>query len=167
MRFHRNSRRGLAKLIPLLASACIALTSAEAHAEAKRPPHITAQAGYYAALGGPAGWGQSLALDVLPGWLAGRWGMRLEYRGYRGLSGSILASALFEAGASRPKLALKLAPTLGITENRDLIVGAGMNWSLWLLGPLGVSMYSDLQVILRGAQTRPALTFALSAHLGF
>ncbi len=146
----------------------VSVSAAAAHAEPhSRPPHVVAQAGYYAALGGPSAWGQSLALDVLPGWIAGRWGMRLEYRGYRGLkSGSILVSGLFEAGAARPKLALKLAPTVGITEESDPILGGAIDWSLWLLGPVGVSLVTDLHVIIDGANTRPALTGVLSLHLG-
>tara|TARA_R110002096_G_scaffold16898_1_gene57623 strand:+ start:68179 stop:68613 length:435 start_codon:yes stop_codon:yes gene_type:complete len=138
-----------------------------ANAERERGPHLVLQTGLYAAAGSPAPWGPSIALDVLPGSVFERWGIRGEYRGYRGFEkGSVLVGALFEAGASRPQLALKLAVQAGLTDERAPIVGGGIDWSLWVLGPLGVSAVTDLTVIIDGSDTRPALSGVLSLHIG-
>ena len=132
-----------------------------------RPLHLVAQAGGYAALGSPAPWGSSLAVDLLPGSFAGRYGLRGEWRGYRdSSSGSILAGLIFEAGASRPQLALKLVAEAGLSDDKNPIFGGGIEWSLWLLGPLGISTLTDLQIIIDGADTRPALSATLCLHIG-
>lgn len=132
-----------------------------------RPLHLVAQAGVYGALGSPAPWGRTLSLDLLPGHFAGRYGIRGEWRGYRSDNeGSFLVGALFEAGASRPQLALKLVAEAGMTHNKKPIIGAGIEWSLWLLGPVGISILSDLQIVIDGKGTRPALTGTLSLHIG-
>ena len=135
--------------------------------KASRPVHALAQAGVYGALGGPASWGPVLSIDLLPGSFAGRYGIRGEWRGYRRSgSGSVLAGLLFEAGASRPQLALKLIALAGLTADKRPIVGAGIEWSLWFLGPLGVSTLTDLQLIIDGTGTRPVLSGNLVLHLG-
>lgn len=132
-----------------------------------RPLHLVAQAGFYAALGSPAGWGPTLSVDLLPGHFAGRYGLRGEWRGYRELgTGSALLGVIFEAGAARPQLALKLLAEVGFTDDRRPIVGAGIEWSLWALGPIGVSTLTDLQIIVDGTGTKPALTANLSLHVG-
>jgi hypothetical protein len=132
-----------------------------------RPLHLVAQAGVYGALGGPAPWGSSLSVDLLPGYIAGRYGLRGEWRGYRDSSrGSILAGLLFEAGASRPQLALKLVAEAGVSEDNRPIVGGGVEWSLWFLGPVGVTTLTDFQIIIDGTDTRPALSATLCLHLG-
>ena len=157
------------RLTPLCPGALAALglsLPASSWAE-PRPPHAVAQLGTYAALGSPAGWGPTLSLDLLPGSIMERWGIRGEYRGYHGFQqGSILLGALFEAGASRPQLALKLVIEAGLTDAGAPIVGGGTQWSLWVWGPLGLSAISDLQVIIDGSDTRPALSAGLSVHLG-
>jgi len=138
-----------------------------AEAESERGPHLVLQTGLYAAAGSPAPWGPSIALDLLPGSVFERWGIRGEYRGYRDYGeGSVLLSALYEAGASRPQLALKLAIEAGLTGEGAPIVGGAIDWSLWVLGPLGVSLVTDLTVIIDGSDTRPALSGVLSLHLG-
>jgi hypothetical protein len=138
-----------------------------ARAESKREPHLVLQSGLYVAAGSPAPWGPSIALDVLPGSVLKRWGIRGEYRGYRGYGeGSVLVGALFEAGASRPQLALKLVAQAGFTHERSPLFGGAIDWSLWVLGPLGVSLLTDLTVIIDGSDTRPALSGVLSVHLG-
>ncbi len=132
-----------------------------------RPLHLVLQVGGYAALGGPAPWGTSLSADLLPGSWAGRYGIRGEWRGYRDeSSGSVLAGLIFEAGASRPQLALKLIAEVGLTSDRRPIVGGAIEWSLWLLGPVGISTLTDLQIIIDGTGTRPALSATLYLHLG-
>ncbi|MCP4444050.1 MAG: hypothetical protein GY811_01730 [Myxococcales bacterium] len=142
------------------------LVGRDAQAE-DRPPHLVLQTGIYAALGSPASCGPSLALDVLPGSVFERWGLRAEYRGYKGLAeGSILAGAIFEAGASRSQLALKLLTFGGMTDAAAPIIGAGVDWSFWLLGPIGISTVADVQIIIDGSSTRPALSAVLSLHLG-
>ena len=152
--------------LALLAQLALLVPSRAATAD-DRPLHLNLQGGVYAALGSPASWGPSLAVEVLPGSAAGRWGLRGEYRGYKGVSeGSVLLGALFEAGASRPQLVLKLVPFIGITDARAPIVGGGIDWSLWILGPLGFSSFTDVQILIDGSSTRPALTTVLSLHLG-
>jgi hypothetical protein len=142
-------------------------TSTTAEAESKRGPHLVLQTGLYAAAGSPAPWGPSIALDLLPGSVFERWGIRGEYRGYRDYGeGSVLVSALFEAGASRPQLALKLAMEAGLTSDGAPIVGGAIDWSLWVAGPVGISLVTDLTVIIDGSDTRPALSGVLSVHLG-
>jgi hypothetical protein len=132
-----------------------------------RPLHVVAQAGFYASLGSPAGYGPTLSLDLLPGSFAGRYGLRGEYRGYHDLSeGSVIVSGIFEAGASRPQLALKLVAEVGMTSDNRPLVGGGVEWSLWAWGPLGVSTLTDLQIIIDGSGTRPALAGTLCLHLG-
>jgi hypothetical protein len=129
--------------------------------------HVVLQAGGYIALGGPAPWGTSLSVDLLPGSFAGRYGIRGEWRGYRDdRSGSLLLGAIFEAGASRPQLALKLVAEAGLTSDQRPIVGGGIEWSLWFLGPVGVSTLTDLQLVIDGTDTRPALSATLCLHLG-
>ena len=135
--------------------------------KASRPPHFLLQAGGYAALGGPSGYGLDLTAEVLPGFFAGRWGLRGQWRGKRGLqSGTALVGLIFEAGASRPALVLKLLGEAGVTPEKNPILGVGVQWSLWLLGPVGVSTTTAFDVIVDGWDTRPALTFNLNLHLG-
>jgi len=146
------------------------LSGRSAHAEEAeptRPFHLVAAAGYYAALGSPAGWGPTLSVDMLPGSFADRYGLRAEWRGYRKLSeGSALVSLLFEAGASRPQLALKLLAEAGLTFDGNPILGGGVEWSFWVFGPVGVSLLTDLQVIVDGVDTRPALSISFGVHIG-
>lgn len=132
-----------------------------------RPLHLLAQAGFYAALGGPASWGPTFSLELLPGGFARRYGGRVEWRGYhKDFAGSVLLSGLFEAGGARPQLALKLVAQVGVTSDKLPIVGAGVEWSLWALGPLGVSTFTDLQVVIDGKKTRPVLSANFCLHLG-
>ncbi len=132
-----------------------------------RPFHFLLQSGGYLSLGGPAGYGPSLALEVLPGSFAERFGVRAEWRGSRGYSeGTALAALLFEAAASRPKLVLKLLAEVGLTQDKNPVLGAGIEWSLWVLGPLGVSTITTLDIVVDGSDTRPALRFGLNIHLG-
>jgi hypothetical protein len=139
----------------------------EAPEKASRPLHLVLQAGGYVALGGPTPWGSSLSVDLLPGSFAGRYGIRGEWRGYRDEgSGSAIVGAIFEAGASRPQLALKLIAEGGLTSDRRPLVGGGIEWSLWVLGPVGLSTLTDLQIIFDGTGTRPALSATLCLHLG-
>jgi hypothetical protein len=141
--------------------------SAEEEATKSRPLHVVAQAGFYGALGSPAGYGPTLSVDLLPGSFAGRYGVRGEWRGYHDLSeGSALLGVIFEAGASRPQLALKLLAEVGVTSDKRPIFGGGIEWSLWAFGPVGVSTLTDLQIIIDGSGTRPALTANLCLHLG-
>lgn len=156
----------MAKLLCLPILALLVL-SKTARADGDRPAHFLLQSGIYGALGSPASWGPTLSLDVLPGSIFERWGVRGEYRGYEGYGeGSILAGAIFEAGASRPQLALKLVMEAGLTADNAPIIGAGVEWSLWALGPVGVSTITDLTIIIDGSDTRPALSGTLSLHLG-
>jgi len=149
-----------------LAALLLLVLSSQAQADG-RPPHALVQAGTYAALGSRASWGPTLAIDLLPGSVAKRWGLRGEYRGYRGYNqGSLLVGALFEAGAARPKLALKLVIEAGLTHDERPILGGGVEWSLWAVGPVGVSLLTDLQVIIDGSSTRPALTSGIAIHFG-
>lgn len=132
-----------------------------------RPFHILAAVGGYGALGSPASYGPTLALDVMPGGFAGRYGLRGEWRGYGDTNpGSALIGLLFEAGASRPTLALHLVAQLGITADRNPIIGAGVETNLYLLGPIGITTLADVQIIVDGLATRPALSFSLAIHLG-
>lgn len=135
--------------------------------ESERPFHFLVQAGGYLALGGPAGYGPTLIIETLPGHFSGRYGLRAEWR-REGTSsrGSVLGALLFEAGASRPKLALKLLVEAGLTDNQKPIAGAGIEWSLWAVGPLGVSTTTTLDLIFDGADSRPALSTSLTIHLG-
>ncbi len=140
-------------------------------AAAKGPParslHLVAALGGYASLGGPAGYGPMLAVDLLPGGAVGRYGLRGEWRGYRGESaGSGVVALLYEAGASRPQLALNLMAELGLSDDGKLIMGAGVETCLWMLGPLGISTVGDVRVIADGLDSRPALSLALAIHLG-
>lgn len=142
-------------------------------AESKAPPsdskpfHATLAVGAYSSLGGPAPYGASVALDVLPGSFAGRFGVRGEWRSERfERKGSALIGLLYQAGSARPQLALNLVAEVGITDTRKPIVGVGVETSLWLLGPLGVSVFTDLQVIVDGLASRPALSLGLALHIG-
>ena len=134
---------------------------------AKRPTHLLLQAGVYGALGGPARWGPSLSLDLLPGHGLGRYGLRAEWRGYRDREqGSVLLGLLYEAGAARPQLALKLVAEAGLSADKRPILGAGIEWSLWALGPVGISTLTDLQIVVDGRGTRPAIAQTFCLHLG-
>jgi hypothetical protein len=106
-------------------------------------------------------------VDLLPGGFAGRYGLRGEWRGYRAEGrGSVLAGLLFEAGAARPQLALKLLAEAGLAADNRPIVGGGVEWSLWLLGPVGVSTLTDVQIVIDGSGTRPVLSGTLCLHFG-
>ncbi len=132
-----------------------------------RPVHFLLQSGGYLALGGPSGYGPSLAIEILPGSFADRFGLRAEWRGTHGYSeGSALLGVIFEAGASRPQLVLKLLVEVGVTEDKNPILGGGIEWSLWVLGPLGVSTTTTLDLVIDGSDTRPALNTSLNLHLG-
>lgn len=140
---------------------------AEAANHSQRPFHFLVQAGGYLALGGPAGYGPTLLVETLPGSIAGRYGLRAEWRGEGNSSrGTVLGALLFEAGASRPKLALKLLVEAGLTDDQKPIAGGGFEWSLWALGPLGVSTTTTLDLVFDGSDTRPALSSSLNIHLG-
>ncbi len=162
-----GNQLGKGALFAAMAVAGLFCTVEPARAESKREPHLVLQSGLYVAAGSPAPWGPSIAVDLLPGSILQRWGARGEYRGYRGYEeGSILVSGLYEAGASRPQLALKLAIEMGLTSDNAPIVGGAIDWSLWVLGPVGVSLVTDLTIIIDGSDTRPALSGVLSAHFG-
>jgi hypothetical protein len=145
---------------------------AEEQGAKPRSPHLLVQAGGYASLGGPASWGTTFAMDLLPGSFAGRYGLRAEWRGYKQKvsEGTAIAGLIFEAGAARPQLALKLLAEVGLTNIREgkrrPLAGGGLEASMWVWGPIGVSVVTDAHIIVDGAQTRPALAGLISLHLG-
>lgn len=135
-------------------------------AAAERSFHGHLGAGYYAALGGPADWGPSLSVEVLPGHQAGRFGLRAQWRGFEGMSeGMALLSGVFEAGASRPQLVLSAIGGLGITTDRQPVLGGGLETKLRIIGPIAVSLLTDLQLIIDGSDTQIALSVGASLVL--
>ena len=78
----------------------------------------------------------------------------------------MLLGLLYEAGAARPQLALKLVAEAGLSADKRPILGAGIEWSLWALGPVGISTLTDLQIVVDGRGTRPAIAQTFCLHLG-
>lgn len=140
-----------------LCAAALALCPATASAD--RPWRGGIGAGGYLALTGPATTGVTAVAELLPGGHLGRWGGRMEARSLDdpqdGIdAGLVMGGVTYEAGASRPRLAMALHAEVGaaLSTGADPLpaVGAGLRTTLWIIGPLALAADSTATFVWDG-----------------
>lgn len=126
--------------------------------------HVGATLGWFGAVSGPLRHGPAAQLELLPGGRLGRIGFGLYYRGDRRFQrGSLLAGAVYEAGAARPGLVMTLHAAAGYDAAHSLpVVGVGWRILLGVAGPLVVSSNLTAQLFLDGVQSRLGIAFGLT-----
>lgn len=142
------------------------------HAPAPGRIHWSIDAGGFAGLTGPAGYGIAAAAQVFPGrWpgevLGPRFGLGLRYRGFEGLSRGLVAAGLaYQAGATRPHLVMELHGELGLDHGtRRPVLGGGVRTQLGLWGPVTLAVHADGYLLLDGLRPRLAIVPAVTLGL--
>ncbi|HUS68490.1 MAG TPA: hypothetical protein VMZ28_28340 [Kofleriaceae bacterium] len=151
--------------------AAAALAAYPAVAAADRPWRGGAGAGGYLALTGPETTGVTASAELLPGGHLDRWGGRMEARSLDdpqdGIdAGLVMGGVTYEAGASRPRLAMALHAEAGarLPDPRPAL-GAGIRTTLWIIGPIALAADSTATFVLDGVDDSELL-LASSLTLG-
>jgi hypothetical protein len=157
-----------ALLVFLLAASAPGVGAADSGTgtETPRSVRLGAGAGGFAALTGPAGWGPAAQADLYPGGRFGRFGGRVEIRGFEAATVSwITAGITYEAAAARPRLHLAIHAGAGAAAGRRPVVGGGVHTQLWVVGPLALGFDSGAWVVVDGIDTTLALTSAMTLRV--
>ncbi len=134
-------------------------TSGAAPPAGQRPWHASVLAGGYFALSGPADLGAQVVATVSPGGAVERFGVRASARSYEDRSdGFFTLGVTFEAAASRPRLVLSLFAEAGLSNDENVITGAGIHTTLAIIGPFALGTDAAAHVIWDGVDTTMALT---------
>jgi hypothetical protein len=159
---------GRALLVFLIAAAVPGLAQADSGTRtgAGHPVRLGAGAGGLAALNGPADWGPAAQAELYPGGRFGRFGGRVEIRGFEAAAVSwITAGITYEAAAARPRLQLALHGGAGAAEGRRPVLGGGVHTQLWIVGPLWIGFDSGAWVVIDGIDTTLALTSSVTIRV--
>jgi hypothetical protein len=160
-----------ASIFLVLAGVLPHLAAAEAGSE--RPWRGAVAAGGYLAITGPSALGALATAELFPGGAAGRFGVRLEARGFHagGLgdapdSGLLTTGVIYEAAAARPRLTLALHAEAGVVvPDARAALGGGVRTQLWLVGPLALGLDTTATLIVDGLDSELALASALTLGL--
>jgi hypothetical protein len=164
--------RALAALLLALAGLGGSPAAAEEEAPAQEPVHWIVGAGGFVGLTGPARYGLAAEAQVFPArWpgavLGEQIGLGLRYRGHDGLARGLVAAGLvYEAGATRPHIAIELHGDVGATYGpaRPLL-GGGARIQLGLWGPVALAAHADIYYWLDGWRPRPLVVPAVTLGL--
>ena len=162
---------GLVALAVAAVAPWSAWSAADARAEPARAWAGGVGLGGYAALGGPTASGLSAVAALYPGAWAGRLGARLEARtaggaGDRFARRLLTAGLTYEAAAARPRLSLALHGEAGaLTPDPRLAIGGGVEFQLWLAGPLAIALGSSAHLVADGLDSELILAGSLGVRL--
>lgn len=99
-------------------------------------------------------------VDLEPGGGWGHYGILLAWRDVdTSHAGLVCGGVVFDAAASRPRLALQLHGDVGVDlDVRRPLIGGGLRTVVGLAGPLGVVLDTSGELVIDGDSTRFALS---------